>query len=387
MPSSRLIILDPGLANPHGHHALIYRELAQTQQPITVYAHHDFIASELVTDDADINVNHGFSAPFYRLLNPTLAFNKKKQTEHQLAREYRQCFKEVSQQTTTGAVVLHSLGLSHLTAVYHALKQLKPVERPKTLVLTLLYRWPRHQDWIVKFILSAMLSDQHPVTSCRIYVADAELQQHLAELGIKVLLHPCCAIPASTYSQTFDRKENRTNSVIAYLGDAKHEKGFTTLPEQLKQWVKQAPETEFVVHYTLTGKDPALKDTDQQLQQLANSHKQIRLLNYWLDNDAMVGLVANTACLVLNYKPPEYSNKSSGFLWLAALLGTSVVINNRTWLAREASRLNLTAYDMARFKPALLTNAVANQAAQKPTNYRKALFRPFNQWLLKLNDD
>lgn len=390
MAKRTICLVDPGLSNPNGHHTLIFNELLAQGNEVTVYCHKRF-SSESLTPVVTLKPH--FTSDFYALMYADSSLEEHNRAVHTLAREYAQCFALEQKQAIENNVnelnvVLHSLGLVHLQALLLAIDLLKSDQASSlnvTFKVGILYAWNEKSNLLYDHVL-AELNENAAVT---LYTADFELKERLTELDVDADIHPCCAIPSKTLTATPVPSDKRKNQIVAYMGDAKAEKGFTALPASLKNWCEQSPDTEFIVQYTITGESHELRESENSLHELSELYKNVKIISKWLDSESMQELIAKSKAILLNYRLPEYEDKTSGFVWLASLLDTPIIVNEGTWLEREAKRLQAF-YATLQDEEMLagwLTNENhelkrATKTGNSSSEYRERLYQPFTQWVL-----
>jgi glycosyltransferase involved in cell wall biosynthesis len=128
---------------------------------------------------------------------------------------------------------------------------------------------------------------------------------------------------------------------VAYVGDARGEKGYPHLPEAIGNVWSDLVETGrmlFVIQSNArSGRgERASAEARESLSRLPASN--VQLLTNPLSSDEYRALVQSADVLLLPYEPEAYAARSSGILAEALVAGKPVIVPARTWLAEQLAR-------------------------------------------------
>ena len=384
----KLCLLDPGLSSLTGHHAMIYTQLAVLEEHLYLYTHQAF-------NDPQHRVERTlpfFESDFYGMLASPISAESRQKTNqrlHFLAWEYKKSIEHAHSTASDNQpiqFILHSLAIMHLHAVWLALEALDTDLLAKSRFrLGVIYPWNDVEGVLHDHAFHAL----GEMTQVEIFAAEAELLESVKSCLPRAHIHPCCVLPEQAFQQCEQSKSTtRKNQVVCYLGDAKQEKGFLELADNMEKLAKGDSEIEWVAQFTITGHSQALIEQKEKLNNLSNRYSNVTICERWLADNELLRLIGESQGLVLNYRVPEYAYKNSGFIWLASWCETPVWLNKDTWLEREAERLGL-AYA---YVPNLLSSKVVlanigkfreNEPREiNSREYKANLFRPFKEWIL-----
>src|SRR5690606_22199299 len=130
--------------------------------------------------------------------------------------------------------------------------------------------------------------------------------------------------------------------IVAYLGEAKQEKGFLELPQRLTAMAQGLPEphARFVVH-CVEVRTPAARAVMDTVRSMAGTDPRIEVHEGRWSDARLHDELARASVVCLDYDPDAYAYKTSGLLWLAAWHRVPARVPGRTWLGREGRRLGL----------------------------------------------
>ncbi|MSR56199.1 MAG: hypothetical protein EXS05_00760 [Planctomycetaceae bacterium] len=125
---------------------------------------------------------------------------------------------------------------------------------------------------------------------------------------------------------------------LAYVGDARGEKGYPQLPEMIRRIWSELVATGRV-QFSIQSNCRASR-SEQAALSARNALKalpepQVRLLTEPLGTDEYRQLVLDSDVLLLPYDPAAYEARSSGILSEALAAGKPVIVPDGTWMARQ----------------------------------------------------
>lgn len=140
------------------------------------------------------------------------------------------------------------------------------------------------------------------------------------------------------------RDDDATRPTVAYLGDARIEKGFLHLPGIARALIHDPdlpPETRFVIQGASTGRDPAeIRAVGSARQALrAIDPRRVTVIDDALPTAAYHRLLLEATVVILPYDAVAYADRSSGVFADALASGVAPVVPDGTWMASELRRL------------------------------------------------
>lgn len=396
---TKVIILDPGLSELGGHHAATVAALGHQFNTSTDWDF-EIWANNSCDDKMHAALNGGtiklirhFTTPYYQYFKQDLALSEIQDYLLSLAQEYYSALELSTRHTAEQDELFwcHTLDWQHAYALSLALSMMQQnlPERSEPKVLVGLMYHPSNDDFrhfqrdvIVPFCYLQLA--KHPSVS--LYAADHELQQDYTQLLARpVGIQPCLLLGQSKAPIT-DWQE-RPDSVILFAGDAKPNKGFTELPRLVEHWVKQCPNIEFIVQYTINNGNPVLLEAEAKLFELQCQVSNLNIINEFLDHQQLQQLFQQARGIMFNYHEADYQQQSSGLLWLAVYYQLNVLCLTHTWQQREAKRLD---YAIIELNEQQVDHAVWSQLVSAPlsqgkriqcNDYFQSLFTDIPTWL------
>ncbi len=340
-----LVILDPNLAHPHGHHLewdLAVAAAARDRgQGVTIFAHRDCT----VEGPEGIEVIPWFSAACYDSRHPdpvTGRFDDFRAMNDTIAEEL--ALIPHDRLLPTDAVLVPTLNESHLLGYVTWAKTFDPARAP-LFVLYLMYpsgigiAAPGGAVAVVDplqalFYALAFRRAAEPGPALHFFGGGRQLAGEFSRLsGLSIEAHP---IPSCPARRTGLITSHARPAAMLFVGDAKMDKGIALLPDLARRLCERYPDWDFLVHANAgSAWGPAL-DAYTALLDRAPSLPNLRLRTGRLNRDDYLDLMEAADCLVFTYDPAAYARKSSGILWEAISLGLPVVVPGDTWLSREA---------------------------------------------------
>jgi hypothetical protein len=421
----KVIIPDPGLREYGGHHPAMVDAIANTQAVIRrditleVYCNkacaNDFIAN---SQSKQVTIKKHFNTDFYQYFYQSKSLATLNSYINQLSKEYLCVFeKHTTSETENKAsnkdsrtlFLYHTLNGEHATALGAAIAIYnKRYSLPLQHCVFLMFNPIKHKhkekdefdnEHFINFKVGfSLLAKQKGV---KYYASEGELQQNyqhlftltsnqqeISEFHIQtnkeIAIHPCGLL--NKHSGNIKKSQR----VILFTGDAKINKGFSTLPDIVGKVTGSIIETdvEFIIQYTITNDSEELKKIDNCLQLLAEADSRIKLITRFWSHVELHENFAKANSIVFNYDSAVYQNQSSGVLWLAASYNLNMIFLTSNWLMREAEKLdcqfsfcnhpNLSQEIRKYFKQ---NNDIFDKVLSN--KYRKLLFQDMGEWLLK----
>jgi glycosyltransferase involved in cell wall biosynthesis len=324
--SLRLIVLDPSLSTPGGHHfefaTLLRSHLAATHK-LTFYgntATNPFAA-------ATINVRPTFRDPVY----PDAAgvpFSP-------LYRAMTQSMTRALASVDSADLRVTTIAVSHTTTIFQlgALAQwyasLSAPRRPKLFI-----QFQHPIDWLVEPFSErsralALAREAASVLAGAGRVRFAANSEALALHISSVIERPCMLMPVPVRWPIGDSLEAPDPGIVfGFFGGLRREKGALLLAPAIAAFTSRYPGARFIVHAP-PGSDREALSSLRPLRQVELIRKSFaRKADYF-------ALVARARWILLPYDPEPYALRTSGIFIEAVGLGVPVVVTTGTWMARE----------------------------------------------------
>jgi len=157
------------------------------------------------------------------------------------------------------------------------------------------------------------------------------LANHLSE----VLLHPVTALPIPPLTELPARSPecSELSMNVMYLGAARTEKGFTTLPAAIQKILQQTPKLDIHFHIQITpqimGYTPDVLKAVEKLREV--NDERLHLIDKPLSQSEYQQLLANADAMLLNYNPERYKFRGSGIAVESVLSATSLIAPKTTF--------------------------------------------------------
>jgi hypothetical protein len=419
----KIVIPDPGLREYGGHHPAMINAIANTQAVIQgdiqleVYCNKgcsdDFITN---SQSKQVTINKHFNTDFYQHFYQSKSLAALNTYINQLTKEYLCVFeKHTSSETENNAsnkdsrtlFLYHTLNWEHATALGAAIAIYnKRYSLPLHHCAFLMFNPIKHnekgefdnQHFINFKVGFSLLAKQKGV---KYYASEEELQQRYQHLFTRtsnqqetsefhnqanreIAIHPCGLL------SQHKNDSQKVKSIILFTGDAKVNKGFSTLPDIVSNVTTNITDNdvEFIIQYTITNNSDELKEIDKRLQLLAKVDSRIKLITRFWSHAELHENFAKANSIVFNYDSSVYQSQSSGVLWLAASYNLNMIFLTSNWLMREAEKLecqfslcNYINLSQEIHKYFMQNNVSFDKIATN--KYRKLLFQDMGEWLLK----
>ena len=339
-----LIILDPNLTDPHGHHLewdlAIANVAREREQDVLIFAHKD---CPLASEDG-IEVVRWFSHSTYATKHQDVVtgqyddfayFNDALSNELALLPRERL--------RPTDAVLVPTLTEKHLLGYVCWIKTFDPLRAP---LFVLYLMFPSGLDQPDKsgalkvadklqalFYRLAFRRAADPGAPVHFFGGGRQLAREFSQLvGAVVEPHPIPNCPKKCRT-----KDDRSRAaMLLFAGDAKIEKGITLVPALAERLCRSWPDWDFLVHVNFGSAWGAASDAESELQAAAKRWNNLKLRTGRLSYDEYISLIEDADCMVSTYDPVVYARKSSGVVWEAISLGLPTLVPAGTWLENEA---------------------------------------------------
>ena len=403
---AHVVVMDPGLLEPAGHHAGFASVLASSYSRVSDRYHVTVLSNSKLDsgissqlESADIRLVPFFDVAYYRYFEQSGNVCVRSEYIIALSREYIRAFTFLKRSMAdVGSMVLfyHTLCWEHATALSLAISQFGELGRlfrhevylmfsPGVDRQGVTYDRGRALNYRVAFSGLSELGNVRLSASCWDY---AGAYRYLLDREENLPIHPCFLADWSELSRPDTESwsvDLNTARVLLYLGDAKAEKGFLSLPKLVQEWQALLGEkAKMIIHYTSHWGDASIEAVMVRLHAMSLQDQRIELVNAFLEDAELHRLIKRCDLAAVSYDDVIYQHKTSGVLWLFAYYRVAMVIYSVGWLFREAARLGMKV--ILKQSPRALSDRVDQQClvfkgmgglASVPESYSETLFRPF----------
>jgi hypothetical protein len=416
---TQLVILDPGLREIGGPHpafilALLGTDLfTRDDTRLRVFANTAFTPNA-VLDNETHNVEYTpfFENGFYRYFYKSTHHPELPSFIRRLTAQYLAAIKQVTEAdyqpgTVNGCssiLLIHTLGWEHATALANAhflfKKQTGITLRIIVILMFSPYRKTANEDYDSQLYLRYRMAFKG-LAACdgvTFFACDHETSkayEYILTRHIDVI--PCPFVGSRKTPNSHAKKVKKVKKVkkiVLYMGDSKASKGFLSLPNLLKDIVKQEQKEclSYIIQYTLTNKSEAFLAVDKKLKVFADLHPNVSVIDEFWSEEQLHDTLASCHALVFNYDSSVYMYQSSGVLWLAAYYNLNMLFLSNNWLTREAARLKSQYTLCEAGKLVECLNELSHEDINRPADYAKVrspngvdyhakLFGDFGKWL------
>jgi hypothetical protein len=125
-----------------------------------------------------------------------------------------------------------------------------------------------------------------------------------------------------------------------YIGDQKKEKGFYSVKDRLIEIsMFGGQKSKLIVQVPHESKSHAIDCEVKEIEKIAAKYENIYLVKNNLTNSELLDLMRGLDMLYVEYAQVAYGNRTSGIIWLAALLNVPVIFSEDGELVREFERV------------------------------------------------
>ena len=365
-----LVILDPNLDGPAGHHLAydlaIAREALARGQAATIVANRRFPATEV----EGVRVLPHFTATTYavRHADPvTGAADDWRHFNDLLLAELQLLPRSLT--PPEAAVLAPTVTENHLAGYLGWMKAFDPLEAPLFLVHLMFPSGVTldaagapvvEEPLRALFYRLAERLAREPGPEVHLFASGL---QHAAEYGA-LFGRPVPAHPLPIRPLPDRQAAGCEGRVLVFAGDARADKGITLLPRLLPALAAAHPDRGFVAHVNAETAWGEAKPAADALAALGGTRPNIEVMTGRLPPEAYAALLRSVGLMVFPYDPGLYRRKSSGILWEAVSLGTPVVVPAGTWLENEARHWGAGHVAHAAHAPEAIAAAVAEALAR-----------------------
>ncbi len=372
----RLIVLDPSLSSPGGHHfefALLLRSQLASTHKLTFYG--NAAADPLAA--AAIDVRPIFRDTVYP--DPGVPFTSRYGAMTRSMTRALASVDAADLQPTTIAVS-HTSTIFQLGALTAWYSSLPPSRRPK---LFIQFQFPL--DWLVEPFSEwpramAVAKEAAGVLTDTGSVRFAANSESLARHVSSVLERPCTVVPVPVRWPSASLGAPDPGVVFGFFGGLRRDKGALLLAPAIAAFTSRYPDARFIVHAPPESDREAVAALRLLPQVELNRRSFARKTNYFAH-------LARARCILLPYDPGPYALRTSGIFLEAVGLGIPVVVTAGTWMASELQARGSRGFLMKDFSAAALSDCLeearqamlrTNPAAPQPDHAMIEEHRPAN---------
>jgi hypothetical protein len=387
--AARLFVADPGLKTASGHNAGAMLTLSEALPGSSFFGHAEPDAElQALVARSGVLVQRFFSRGLYEAYAREWTLGEAHPYVSALTSDYLRLLRQLDQERARGVVLHHSMDWPQLQALAAA-RSIHGAGWPglKHAVFLICSPGVGHDGQVFsprrylgyRVALALLLRG----VGLRLFASSCELSDAYARafaMAAPPPVHPCFFFDAT---QAAGARQAPGTRILLYAGDAKAEKGFCAVPGLARALLHVAPpDTELVVHYTLNAglATPPVEQAAETLRDMTEEEGRLIRVTGFLAERELRELFASASCAVFNYDPTVYAEQTSGMLWQACGAGTPLVVIGRSWLAREARRINprVRVYPdaAAALQEFARDRAINFERAPIDTAYRARLFRP-----------
>ena len=383
-----LVILDPNLEGPAGHHLAydlaIAREARARGEAVTIVANRRFPGTEA----EGVRVLPHFTATTYAV-------------EHQdpvtgAADDWRH-FNDLLQADLAllprgetppdAAVLVPTVTENHLAGFVGWMKSFDPIEAPLFLIHLMFPSGVTVDAGGAMVVEDPLRALFYRLAERAAREAGPEVHlfasggQHAAEFGAlfgrAVPPHPLPIRPEPSPA-----RQAPARRALVFAGDARIDKGVALLPALIPRLAAAHPDWTFVAHVNGAAAWGEAKAAAEAVAALAGTRPNVEVAAGRLSPEDYLALARGVDVALFPYDPALCRRKSSGVLWEAVSLGTPVVVPEGTWLENEArhwgaGHVASAGHDAAAIAEAFAAalpriDALAAQSAEAGKRYRAA---------------
>lgn len=391
MDASRIVILDPGLSCKGGHHAGLVStrlEYEGSEAKYDLVCHNDLDLDFEKELESRFNVSRQFYFNFYESGCAKTEPHKTQEYIHRVSYEFLGVFRRIRESTSESILYVypsicwqHALSLSTVIANYQ-------VASSGCVHIICLMFSPYDEDMSHYSSLGFRFLLNESNVKC--YASDIEtsrLYQHAFNLSKELPIHPCYLDNWLKKCESHNKSGDKKNiNVGLYIGDARENKGFCSIPEILVKLLSSSDHSiSYIIQYTINSLNPEIIKTSELILEIAIKEPRVKVNKGFLPTDKLRELIKGLDFVVFSYDPRVYRDKSSGILWLCIWCQCHLLFfNENTWLVREAERLGAQFTIVNRKHLHFFLSGSLNVWRKKKNfllEYKNQFFKPFWEWL------
>ncbi|MGK7945541.1 MAG: glycosyltransferase [Microcystaceae cyanobacterium] len=242
---------------------------------------------------------------------------------------------------TEDEILIHTIGIRQVEALYHYLKYQSLEKIPRFHIL--LRRdiddplVTNAEGMGLKSCLASFADSKLWPNKVRFYTDTKELLVRYNEISNIKLIQVPVPFQTEKLSHIPDQKLDQPIHLV-YLGDARYEKGYHHLPSIIQSlWDEylSVDKVRFTIqsNFSIEGGEGDILLTRLQLEQYP-SH-QVKLIKDVMETEDYYQLLSSADLVILPYDQVSYRYRTSGVLTESLAAGKPVIVPNATWLAKQ----------------------------------------------------
>jgi len=167
-------------------------------------------------------------------------------------------------------------------------------------------------------------------------VTKGELRDLIGAVDVPLVDNAPYPIMAPIKIGKYHQEHQGQRLCIAYLGDARREKGFVSIVDFA---VRHSQQYDFIIQCNVPTSGADEPDVAAAIHRLKGIKRDnVTILDHPLSNEEYFSWMGKSSVVVCIYDRSAYSHRVSGILLEAFALGKPVIVTDGTWLARQVKR-------------------------------------------------
>ncbi len=361
MKSVKLHIIDSALLDKRGHHyeyvRSVYDEWVHRGLPATVYCHREA--------EADIVRYFGAKGIFSRSLHarctPVPGLGKMNLlvnflvTNFVFSRDLQGIAPSVD--TPDDICFFHTIDPNQLFGLHAWYRSIRKESRPR---VALIFRLSpgenpetrRYSTLLYRLFFRAILSTAEGKI---FFFSDSEelAGEYERAAGVRVSVLP---IPHLPEVETMAEGRRNGKVRIAYLGDARVEKGYHLLPRVIEKTLARRGNVRFIVQSNVSGEPPG--EVTRAIERIKAFPGDVDCIDRPLESGEYYGVLRDADIVLLPYSPDMYRARTSGILAETIAFGKPAIVPGGTWMARQVAQYGECGVVMRGYDEESLSDAI-----------------------------
>lgn len=153
----------------------------------------------------------------------------------------------------------------------------------------------------------------------------------------KMMIFP---FPISNRSYPNNINNQKSKTVIVYLGAARENKGYQLLPPLIRKVLYEHDNVQFVVQSNLKGHSSSQRLVLDAKESLKTFTKHVTVIDKPLSTEEYYNILSQADLVLLPYSPFAYYKNTSGIFAEAIAFGKPVIVTKNTWMEKQISEYN-----------------------------------------------
>lgn len=153
----------------------------------------------------------------------------------------------------------------------------------------------------------------------------------------KMMVFP---FPISDLSYPNNTNEQKSATVIVYLGGARENKGYQLLPYLIRKVLHEHDNVQFVVQSNLQGHSSSQRLVLDAKELLETFTQHVTIIDKPLSTEEYYNILSQADLVLLPYSPFAYYKNTSGIFAEAIAFGKPVIATKNTWMEKQIREYN-----------------------------------------------